>query len=141
MTYLLFYKGTRKENPSATLWDRFICFVTRSRFSHVELAFMDAGNVYMCWSSSSRDGGVRYARIFNDQDHWVIVPISLSETDEWFYQHKGKAYDYIGLLGTVIKLPWFSSKNKWFCSEIIAEYLKLNKSWSITPDDLYKIYK
>ena len=69
---LLFYKGTRKENPSATLWDNIICYVTKSR--------------------------------------------------------------------TIIYLPYFSSENKWFCSEIIAEFLELKNSWNYTPEDLYIKY-
>lgn len=139
--YLLFYKGTKAENPRATLWDRIICLVTGSRFSHVELSFVDNDPLYLCWSSSTRDKGVRCANIDIRSGHWELVPLDINTSDEWFIQHKGKSYDYVGLIGTIIKLPFFSSKNKWFCSEIIAEFLGLPSSWKYTPEDLYRNYK
>lgn len=135
---LLFYKGTRKENPEATFWDNFICFVTRSRFSHVELATAIGVSMHRCWSSSSRDGGVRCANIpFSDS--WVEIQVQDVDPN-WFLPHKGKKYDYIGLIGTILKVPYFSSKDKWFCSEILAEALGLPNSWEFTPEKLYQLY-
>ena len=119
-----------------------ICYVTKSRFSHVELSIFDVDDDHMCWSSSTRDNGVRYKRISISDNKWVVVPIFVYPTnvEEFFTKHKGKAYDYIGLIGTIIYLPYFSSENKWFCSEIIAEFLELKNSWNYTPEDLYIKY-
>ena len=137
MTYILFYKGTRLENEKATWWDRFICFVTGSRFSHVEIAWLKQDNVYTCYSASPRDGGVRSTRVNYNTGHWYVI-----ETGEAaslvIISNLGKRYDYIGLIGAVVKLPWFSSKDKWFCSEIIAETLGLKDSWKFTPEDLFR---
>lgn len=140
--YLLFYKGTKKENPDSTFWDRFICAVTHSRFSHVELAISETEYRYICWSSSTRDHGVRKMYLLKDSEHWEAVPIESKNISEMlFLQENGKLYDYLGLIGTVIQVPWFSRKRKWFCSEIIAEALGLENSWSYSPEDLYRLYK
>lgn len=139
---LLFYKGIKDENPSSTLWDNIVCSVTRSRFSHVELSVLEVDKDHMCWSSSTRDGGVRYTRVNTSSNNWVEVPIFLypSNVHEFFSKEEGKPYDYLGLIGTIIHLPIFSRRNKWFCSEIIAEFLKLKDPWKYTPEDLYRKY-
>jgi hypothetical protein len=137
MTTLLFYKGTKAENEASTFWDRFICFVTRSKFSHVELVLEDHGNgLYKCISASTRDNGVRIKVIDIASGHWVISNSSLQPNTVWLKSQIGKKYDSIGLLGTVINLPIFSSKTKWFCSELIASELK--DSWRMTPEKIFK---
>lgn len=143
--HLLFYKGTKEENPKATIWDRIICFVTSSRFSHVEISFENIQGAYRCMSSSFRDHGVREKWIDTSSGRWVIVDISSKYENQagiegWIRGNIGKAYDFFGLLGTVITIPVFSSATKWFCSEIIAEALELNNSWSYSPEDLYKLF-
>ena len=134
---LLFYKG--KES----IWDKLICFITRSPYSHVEISDIhDDFGYHMCWSSDAWDGDVRLKRIWYNPDKWDIVEISPERTLDWFDQHKGKKYDFIGLLGTVLKVSWFNSNSKWFCSEIIAEFLNYPDSWKYTPASLYKkVYK
>lgn len=129
---LVFYKG-----EYGTIWDKFICLVTRSKYSHVELQ-LDSGK---CWSSSTYDGGVRYKYIDTYTGHWDTIPLKFQVSEQLFLQEQGKSYDYIGLIGTVIKVPWFSRQRKWFCSEIIAESLGLKDSWKYTPEDLYQIYR
>jgi len=129
MTNLAFYRG-----KYGNFWDKFICLVTRSEFSHVEAVFDNT----RCWSSSPRDGGVRQTYINIASKHWKIIPVDISE--QLFLQEKGKKYDWIGLAAPVLKLKFFSSKSKWFCSEIIAEALGLKDSWKYSPEDLYKRY-
>lgn len=131
---LLFYKG-----KYGNLWDKFICLVSFSEYSHVEVSFGSVDGYHRCWSSSPRDGGVRQARILVD-DHWDSIEIP-NISEQLFLQEKGKSYDYLGLIGTVIQFPWFSRKRKWFCSEIIAEAIGLKDSWRYSPEDLYLIYK
>ena len=132
---LLFYKGT-KSNPSSTIWDNIICFVTNSKYSHVELSFGLSfewtNNYYRCWSSSTRDNGVREKWIDTSDGHWTIIDVDRCDIGEGFFENQeGFGYDYTGLIGTVIPLSIFSSKYKWFCSEIIAEYLGINNSWNV----------
>jgi hypothetical protein len=140
MLTLNFYKGTKKENPDSTVWDNLICLITRSRFSHVELSFEQRGTWYRCWSSSIRDNGVREKWIDTASEHWVIIPITNSVTEDLFKQEVNAKYDFIGLIGTIVPIRYFSSAHRWFCSEIIAEDLQIKSSWNISPEKLYKLY-
>ena len=134
MAKLAFYKGRY-----GNIWDKFICLVTRSKYSHVELVYGQRGSIYKCWSSSTYDGGVRLKWMHLD-DKWDIINIPDQVSEKLFIQENRKEYDYIGLLGTVIKHQIFSRRRKWFCSEIVAEALGLKDSWKYTPEDLYKMY-
>lgn len=138
MVNLIFYKGSA---PHATMWDKLICLVTNSKYSHVEISFENIDESYKCWSSSNRDGGIRTKWIQIDKESWDIFPIVSEINEEWFLQHKSEKYDYIGLLGTLTNTDWFSSSTKWFCSECIAEVLGLKDSWKYSPEDLYKTIK
>jgi len=141
--YLLFYKGT-KENPKSTWVDNTICQVTQSKFSHVELAYRRTKDVYHCWSSSPRDGGVRQKDIDISSGKWEVVNIKRKQvkSEDWFMFEAATStgYDYLGVVGTVIQYNWFNSKDKWFCSEIVAEALGKPESWRYSPEDLHKIY-
>jgi hypothetical protein len=130
MAKLIFFKG-----EYGTFWDNFICFVTNSKYSHVEY-MLDSGK---CWSSSNRDGGVRFTYIDTSSGHWDELKCP-SVSDCLFLQEKGKKYDYLGLIGTIIKSPIFSRQRKWFCSEIVAEAMGLQHSWKYTPQMLYEKY-
>ena len=139
MAVLLFYKGTKAENPRATLLDRVICLVTASRFSHIELSLGDDGRFHRCVSSSTRDGGVRYTTIDTASGHWLIENTSRVADISWLDKQKGLPYDYIGLLGTVTGLSIFNSAGKWFCSELLAEALDIDKPYTQTPESIYRI--
>ena len=138
--YLLFYKGTKKENPKSLIWDNLICLITGSRFSHVEIAYEKSMSAYHCWSSSVRDGGVRKKWIDTSTDRWVIIEVPNAVSEDLAIQEAGKKYDYVGLVGTVIKLKQFSRNRKWFCSEIVAEILSIKDSWKYSPEAVYKLY-
>lgn len=132
---LVFYKGRY-----GTIWDKLICMVTRSEFSHVELSFTTEGSIQRCWSSSTRDGGVRQAYIDISTGHWLVLPIPATISEKLFLQEQRRAYDYVGLLGTVFKTSIFNSRHKWFCSEIVAEALGCKDAWKQTPESLYRLY-
>lgn len=135
MAKLAFYRG-----KYGTIWDKFICLVTGSEFSHVELCFQESvGNIGRCWSSSTYDNGVRQKWLsFNEK--WVLVDLPSEVSEQLFIQENGKLYDYVGLLGTIVQSPWFSRQRKWFCSEIVAEALGLKDSWKYSPEDLHQKY-
>jgi len=137
MAALLFYKGTKLENSSSTFLDRVICFFTGSQFSHVELSLSNVGFTHTTISSSSRDGGVRIATINVDDGHWYIIELRNDVSFEYIGSALGKRYDYIGLFGALFKVGIFNSKTKWFCSELIATSLKIDKPWAQTPESLF----
>ena len=51
---IAFYNGYK----SKTLWDWIVCIISRSKYSHCELIQDN-----LSYSSSNRDGGVRFKRI------------------------------------------------------------------------------
>lgn len=138
MASLIFYKGSA---PGATVWDKFICLVTKSKYSHVEMVFEQRNEYLKCWSSSTRDGGVRTKWIKIDSESWDTFQLPIEYSEDWFLEHSGAAYDFVGLLGTITKKEWFSNSNKWFCSECIAEVLGIKDSWKYSPQDLYLLVK
>jgi len=108
---LRFYKG-----EFGDYWDKLICFWTRGPYSHVELHFGDDE----CFSSSSRDNGVRFKTI-PLTDRWAVVDIGhediKSDVRAWCQSEVGKQYDWAGAIGCGLWLN-LSSKNKRFCSEV-----------------------
>jgi hypothetical protein len=141
--FLLFYKGLKAENPKATWFDRLICLLTRSRFSHVELAYARHGLIYSTLSASTRDKGVRPTRIDVSSGHWEVIelPAQYPVRVEWLHAQIGKRYDYLGLGGTLIHINVFSDSDKWFCSELIGTALGIYKAWTLSPEDIYKHFK
>lgn len=97
---LLFYKGRWIDNSSATLWDNIICLVTWSKYSHVEVSINEYNGWHDCWSSSTRDDGVRKTRIYVDPSKWHIIPTDKPIELKLFEDNENASYDYIGLLGT-----------------------------------------
>lgn len=135
---LLFYKG------EGTLLDKFIRVVTNSKYSHIELSMDSMNDKHRCWSSSNRDKGIRTTVIDTTSGHWDIIdigPYGYRAVESWFEEHEGLSYDYIGLLGTVIPLNIFSRKDKWFCSECIAQVLDIDNPWNQTPESIYQHFK
>lgn len=132
---LAFYKG--KGN-----WvDKVIKWWTKSQYSHVEVVVGDT------WiSSSPRDGGVRSMRMESyNVEHWDIIDypgVTSGDVFDLFRRTKGNDYDFIGILLSVGILKRFRfgvhCKKEWFCSEFIAECLKLENSHKYSPQHLYE---
>lgn len=135
-----------------------ISVVSRSPYSHVELAFPtlsltnEAGTrMVKCWSSSEQDEGVRWKHI--DLDYkWDVVYFHIT-TAQFEYLVDlcdalvGLTYDWLGIKAFLF---WWRSQNQqeWFCSEAVADRLakigaiKLPLPASkITPGKLYDIAK
>lgn len=126
---LAFYKA------KGNFFDMLIRVWTRSKYSHCELLI--DGESY---SSSPRDGG---ARILIDpnfkNENWDFVEVSgdVEYALEVFNKHKGKGYDWLGILFCqIIPLDIHDSKRVW-CSEICAAMLKLDDPSSYSPQKLY----
>lgn len=135
---LLFYKG------KGNLLDKLIRYVTKSKYSHIELSMDNMNDKHRCWSSSNRDKGVRTKVIDTSSGHWDIIdigPYGHRAVETWFEDHENLPYDYLGLLGTIIPINIFSRKDKWFCSECVAKVLDIDNPWKQTPESIYKHFK
>lgn len=124
---IAFYIGKSRENPRVRIWDRIVCFVDGSRYSHAELVLVEyADGTCLCASSSARDHGVRYKRMKLDPVHWDLVEIygDLRHAHRWMNARTGRKYDWLGLIRTMF--GWMPDDQKrYFCSESVAGMLGL----------------
>jgi uncharacterized protein YycO len=135
---LAFYLGS-----NGNYLDKLICIVTGSAYSHCELVFSDGQS----FSSSPRDGGVRFKPIIYEPQKWVVIELPVEPADEakvrsWCQTKTGKDYDFSGVLGFI--LPFFKQDDDdYYCSEICLMALKLViEEWSkkrnkISPGKLF----
>lgn len=131
---LAFYKGRRRDNPRARLFDWLICWKTGGVYSHVELVF-HADN--LSCSSSIMDGGVRAKHIVHG-DHWVLVPVQgdADAARAWFAAHNGEGYDVLGIVRFL--LAWVpQARRRWFCSEACAAALGWPAPENVSPQSMY----
>lgn len=103
--------------------DKIIRLFTGKPYSHCELAVAN-GNKYLCYSSSPRDGGVRYKTMHLNEDKWDLIPItglSVTQIAQFYDKTKGKKYDFIGAVGCV--LPLRQKPSRYYCSEWCYEVI------------------
>ncbi len=146
--YLALYKG-RKDGRGLKVWaDRFadwvIRTITRSKYSHCEIAYKPVGQnpLYVCYSASARDGGVRVKEMELAADKWDLIALSpsVSQSARRLYERTGGlGYDWPGALGVVLKSP--HSKRRWFCSEWCAAAIGLPDAHNYTPAALARAVK
>lgn len=111
-----------------------ICIATLSRYSHCELVING-----LCYSSSGRDNGVRVKFIpdlytSNRWDIFDLVGIDENYALQVFNNLQGQKYDYLGVARYLLNfIP--NIKNRWYCSELNAAMLNLDKEK--TPQDLF----
>ena len=134
--YLAFYDG----RACGTWFDRLVAAHDRGRaagpFSHVELVFdLRPRGLSLCFSSSWRDGGVRFKPIDlaagcgrHGARKWTLVPVPATAARvalvrAWCERRVGGRYDVPGVLA--FKLPLVRHRlNWWFCSEICCAALQ-----------------
>lgn len=120
--------------------DGLIRWVTRSLYSHVELADVDCAidGQTLCWSASPRDGGVRCTMIDLRSGRWEIVPIEakVPRAFAMMTSEDGKGYDWFGLIFSQFFNWRRQDKRRWFCSELIAASLDLPRPAMWSPGDL-----
>lgn len=127
------------------LIDKIIRWFTGSKYSHCEILF-PSGKMF---SSDAWGGGVRYTKQYTLQN-WDIVPIRITAEEhktlvDWCDWKIGSPYDWTGALAFAI--PFLEqSTDKWFCSELCGEALRLigkvpttSIAHKLTPQGLYNL--
>ncbi len=141
MIQLKFYKA-----EYGSWYDKGIAWWTKGPYSHVEIVFSKDG---MWFSSSPRDGGVRYKYI-EDSFHWDTVQVECTLAEEIKLRnicntYVGQKYDWLFCFGFVVP-PLDDPKKKKACSEVVnfALYkwgrLK-HRIRRISPNGLYRYLK
>ena len=141
-TRIAFYRGRKGQNPAARIGDRLICWVTGKPFSHCELvvSLVALGSeVYSTMLSSSlRDGGVRGVSRKLVPGRWLVVEFDGDSKPaiEYIRGRIGVPYGWFDLFSFLLpfRVSWDGSD---FCSEIVADSLKLPNAWRTSPGDLY----
>lgn len=151
MVYLALYKGKKTiKRPIDLFWrgaDKLIRIMTRGKYSHCEIAIManhtakTSSPMYVCYSSSFRDGGVRKKRMKLPNDKWDLLPLnglSGDEIKQYFNATQGKHYDVLGVLGYLIGIH--QHPNKFFCSEWCYNAIfGSDEGWRFSPVQLAEI--
>ena len=84
------------------------------------------------------DGGVRVKHMRLDLAHWDIVPVAGDPAQAWAWllEHEGEGYDYLGLVGFIARVLGHD-KERWVCSEAVADMLGIPESWRFDPCSLW----
>ena len=152
--YLALYKGRRDGAwyrpgvAAARLSDWIIRTLTGSPYSHCELAVLvkpksslhpfghTAPAVFDCYSSSIRDGGVRFKTMPLPPEKWDLIPVDANpeQVYEALAATFAAKYDWLGATGVIAR--WRHDKRKWFCSEWCAMALGLANPERFCPGSL-----
>jgi len=173
---LAFYKAV-----AGGTFDKIIGWRTGSPYAHVEVCFPEipAGaeppiSKYMegdgkekgtlCFSSSPRDGGVRFKYINLADGKWDLVNVAMLPTPEilagvlsYAQTLVGLDYDWLGIAGFVLPFGEHDDKDR-FCSEVAVDLMQhpdvfsrlwprvsVNvrdlKAWKTSPGALYKLVR
>lgn len=139
MMHIAMYKGPaqgwlhRLSHWAVSMW-------TRSQYSHCELVFdgLAPPNSY-CASASARGGVVRFTRINLDSGRWDVYELKGFDevyARQWFNDHAGRGYDYLGLLWFLLPIKAINHPQRFFCSEAMAHALQLPKPHKFHPQRL-----
>jgi hypothetical protein len=137
---IIFYHGPED------LAGRLIRGWTHSPYSHCEIHFGHSD----CFSAKAGEG-CRFTRVpeANRTAYWGAVPIVLLPDEEsrirqFCIGETGCGYDYWGALFAAGLGTNWSSRNRWFCSEICTAALQVigmlpkEKPWRMTPGGLHR---
>ena len=140
--YLAIYGGRRDGAwyrpgvAAARVSDWIIRTLTGRPYSHCELAVPCADGQYDCYSSSIRDGGVRFKTMPLPPEKWDLIPVDVNpeQVYEALAATFGAKYDWLGATGVIAR--WRHDRYKWFCSEWCAWTLGLAKPERFSPGSL-----
>jgi len=137
-TRIAFYK------KDSTLFDRLIGWWMRGPYSHCEMVVSDPGidGKSDCYSSSLRDGGVRFKSILLDPAHWDVYEVYMDPeaVKAWFLPRIGAKYDLLGFLGFIIR-PIPDDYEKFFCSSACMFSLGFKQAWRFDPNAFFNIVR
>ena len=110
-------------------------------------------NWWLCFSSSPRDGGVRFRPIWLDPKqwdlhdiHWAIDDAQARAIRDRAIQLIGLRYDWLGILGFVIRRGEHD-KRRLFCSEAVvtacqaAGWFRGVQPWRTSPGGLAQMLR
>lgn len=137
--FLAFQKGQRRKCEWLTR------FVTRSKFSHVEI-FKSRGTprpgaTYSFISSDSWSDSVRARDEVLDPDLWEVLPVPWAPVDAWDRAKGllGSAYDKRALVLTHFLNLRRKDEGKYICTEVCGHAIGLTDAFKFSPGELYTV--
>jgi hypothetical protein len=139
--YLCSFKSTKKGWQGAV--ERITRFFTKSIYSHSEISI---GNPFdgavLCVSSVGTDGGVRGKVMQLSREEWDILPLPTVYPQmvlNFLNDNKGKGYDLIGCVRSVLPFVSHEHAEKYFCSEVVATIIGFSEPWRMHPGALHMV--
>jgi len=119
-------------NPFASWGDYLVALLSFGRYSHSEIRFSNGESlaIYVGKKAELR------ARTYLPVDTWEVTELHISSREEqMLYRYVkdnivGKSYDYGGAMLSIFGICTLQSKDKVFCSEAVADLLKMTKIYS-----------
>jgi len=135
MVTVAFYKA------KGTLYDYIVRWVTGSQYSHCEfIEFYD--EKCFGYTSSPRDRGVVIREIGFKPDHWDLIEVDWVDEEivyAFVREHLGEPYDWVSIFLTHFFKFGLHRDGHWICSELLADALGIDRPWTVSPGDLYRI--
>lgn len=111
---------------------RLICWWQRSDVSHCEVVLDHQAGVYVCVSASWLDGGVRSKTMELPPERWRIYDVAGGgplTPFEWTCWHAGAGYDWLALVGLMLRPASRGQRRRWICSEAALDMLGVPQPW------------
>ena len=138
-------KKKSKDGLFDKLIEQAIKIWTRSKYFHVEMIIKDV------WVSTNPTAGAVYMnklQPLNDNYDYFDVEVDgrrINKVMDFLNAQVGKKYDYWGLFFSTVFTMNVEDRNKWFCSELVAEALNVfgfkvpKNANEMTPEDIYQM--
>jgi hypothetical protein len=131
---IAFYKAP------GSLLDKVIRWWEVGPYAHCEMILHENADGTYTIASAVPGTGVRIAENqsmpVSDWD-FVTVPGDVGQVRAWFEAHAGDAYDYVGLLGFILRPVTFIIRKKYFCSRACLRSLGFQGAWRIDPNAMF----
>lgn len=148
MTAKLAFKHIPNKGFFSNLISKVIKYKTKSPYFHVELVLDDV------WISAAPGEKVHINKLQELDKKYAYVDVKidgrrLKKVKKFAQEQEGKDYDMLGLIFSQALHKDINNNNKWFCSELVSELLKVagydkllvRGSNLYSPADLYNIFQ
>lgn len=132
----------KAKNPNASIFDWLIGWWENGPYAHVE-AILDYDEQTQLYTvvSSVPGTGIRKTQMTLPADTWDIIesPGNEATVEVWFDARLGSGYDWLGILGFIIRPIKGDPTKLWFCSESVLESLGVAEPWRFDPNAAYDV--
>ena len=96
---------------------------------------VDIGSATLRKETEAGKAGVRIKeRVRLKRGHWMIIDVPKFDAKKslaWHIEHEGDGYDLRGAVASILPI-WWSTKNRYFCYQAIAESVGMENGEALT---------